>query len=168
MRLNRHAGQVYGTSIMAVAVSRHRSQELLFALGAEIDQHGTRISHSTLPAQPRPLRAGNATECVVCGSPIKPRRTGRRKKYCCYRCRDEARRERNFAASGATRRGSPGIPRKLENNHAKSMTCNGHFVDRGYGILGPREVIEAEAFGNRRWWRLISPDGVSCEVAYAP
>jgi hypothetical protein len=47
-------------------------------------------------------RNGNASTCEACGAPLRPKRGSRRQKYCSYRCRDEARRGRNFANSGQT------------------------------------------------------------------
>ena len=141
------------------------------AHGAKIDQLGGKVGpengHSTLPAQPLPLRAGNARTCSVCGSALKPRRAGRRKKYCCYRCRDEARRARNFEVFATTRRVGASIPRSGGNNQSNPRACNGHFGDR-LGILAPRAVIQVEVFGNRRWRRVTSPDGVTCDVSHLP
>lgn len=128
-------------------------------LGAleEIDQLGSRInprnSPTNLIAQASPLRAGNAIKCLVCGSAIELRRAGRRRKYCCYRCRDEARRERNFTTSGATRRGSPGIPRKSGDNLINSMACGVHVGDRAPAVI--------EVLGHGRKW----PGSVPAEIA---
>ena len=124
-----------------------------------------RISKIT---QRLPLRAGNARTCIVCGSAIKPRRGSRRQKYCCYRCRDEARRARNFEVFATTRRVGASIPRSGGNNQSNPRACNGHFGDRTFGILAPRAVIQAEVFGNRRWRRVTSPDGVTCDVSHLP
>src|SRR6516165_5325747 len=110
-----------------------KSPGALAARGAsEIDQLGGKVdpenSLSTLTLQALPLRAGNTTRCLVCGSAINPRRASRRQKYCSYHCRDEARRARNFAASGATRRGSQAIPRSVENQPLVSASCEGGFA----------------------------------------
>jgi len=143
------------------------------ALGAleQIDQLGSGIDPKNSPttpiAQRLPLRAGNARTCIVCGSAIKPRRGSRRQKYCCYRCRDEARRARNFEAFATTRRVGASIPRSGGNNQSNPRACNGHFGDR-LGILAPRAVIQVEVFGNRRWRRVTSPDGVTCDVSHLP
>jgi hypothetical protein len=76
-------------------------------------------------------RAGNASACATCGKPLRPKRGSRRQCYCSYRCRDEARRARNFADLAATRRGSQAIPRSVQNNHVISMLCKAGFADRG-------------------------------------
>jgi hypothetical protein len=107
-------------------------------------------------------RAGNALVCTNCGAAINPKRASRRQKYCSYNCRDEARRARNFAISATTRRGSPLIPRPVQNNSVRSSTCEGSFHDRARGI--PRAVIEVEILGGRKWREVVSADGVRVEV----
>ena len=131
-------------------------------LGGKIDPEN---SHSTLTAQPLRLRAGNATKCFVCGSSIKPKRASRRQKFCCYECRDSARRARNFAVSATTRRGSPAIPRSVENRALVSTSCKDGSAGRTSSIIGPRAVIEREIIAGRIWQSVVSPDGVRCEVA---
>jgi hypothetical protein len=96
-------------------------------------------------------RAGNSVVCVVCGAPLHPKRGSRRQLYCSYRCRDEARRARNFELLAVTRRGRPLIPRSVENNGIGSMACKAEFRDRAFRIRGPRVVIEAEIFAERNW-----------------
>ena len=86
------------------AVAELGASEQIDQLGGKVDPEN---SLRVLTAQALPLRAGNATRCLVCGSTVNPRRASRRQKYCSYRCRDEARRARNFAASGATRTPGP-------------------------------------------------------------
>ena len=142
------------------------------ALGAsEIDQLGSRVdptnSPTNLRTQALPLRGGNASRCLVCGLAMAPRRASRRQRYCSYPCRDEARRARNFAASAATRRGSPAIPRSVQINSARSTACKAGFDDRtpielvghGYRWRGPlladvvaliRNVIDREIGGVQR------------------
>ena len=138
---------------------------------SEIDQLGGKVdlesSLRILNAQPLRLRAGNATGCLVCGSAITPRRASRRQRYCSYRCRDEARRARNFAASGATRRGSPAIRRPDENPSSISTTCKGGFAGRAPSIIGPQVVIATEIIAGRIWKSVVGPDGVRCEVTQA-
>ena len=107
-------------------------------------------------------RAGNALVCTNCGAAIIPKRASRRQRYCSYKCRDEARRARNFAISATTRRGTPLIPRPVQNNSVRSRTCEGSFHDRARGI--PRAVIEVEILGGRKWREVLSPDGVRVEV----
>jgi hypothetical protein len=148
-----------------------KSPGALAALGAsEIDQLGGKVdqenSLSSLAAQ-LPLRAGNASRCLVCGSTINPRRASRRQRHCSYHCRDEARRARNFAASGATRRGSQAIPRSVENQPLVSASCEGGFAGRASSIIGPQILIETEIVAGRIWKSVVSADGVTCEVTQA-
>jgi hypothetical protein len=104
-------------------------------------------------------RAGNASACATCGERLRPKRGSRRQRYCSYRCRDEARRARNFANLATTRRGSPAMPRSVENNGATSKPCEARFADRapvellGHGYRWPgarrlgllrRNVIDRE------------------------
>lgn len=110
-------------------------------------------------------RAGNGVSCLVCSSPLHPKRGSRRQKFCSYRCRDEARRARNYAVLGGVRRGSQGIPRSVENNADNSNACNGHFGDRASHICGPARVIEREVFARWNWRAITSADGVVVEVA---
>jgi hypothetical protein len=110
-------------------------------------------------------RAGNARCCVNCGRPINPKYGSRRQRYCSYRCRDEARRARNFAVSATTRRGSPAIPRSVENRPLASTACGGDFADRAFSISAPPNVIATEIVAGRDWRSIVSPDGVFCKVA---
>jgi hypothetical protein len=110
-------------------------------------------------------RAGNALVCSACGSPLNPKRGSRRQLYCSYWCRDEARRARNFAVSASTRRGSPLIPRPVQNTNVGSKTCEGNFTDRASGVVGPHPVIEVEVLGGRKWREIESDDGVRTQVA---
>ena len=126
------------------------------------DRVGVVARSSSRPPQGR---AGNGTRCLACGSTLHPKRTSRRQRYCSYRCRDEARRARNFAASGATRRGSPAIPRTVKNRPLTSISCEGGFAGRTPSIIGPRVVIATEIIAGRIWEWEVSPDGVWSEVA---
>ena len=110
-------------------------------------------------------RAGNAFVCSNCRAPINPKRGSRRQLYCSYRCRDEARRARNFAVSATTRTGSPAIPRPVENNGVGSTACKGNFHDPVSHVVGPHAVIEIEIVGRRKWREIVSADGVRTEVA---
>ena len=58
------------------------------------------------------------------------RRVGRRRNYCCCPCCDEARRARNFAASGATRSGSPAISRSVQKDDVELTIRKVRFGDR--------------------------------------
>jgi hypothetical protein len=74
------------------------------------------------------------------------------------------RKARNFAASGATRRGSLGIPRKSINNHGKSTATKVVLATEPTALLA-LAVIEIEVFGNRRWRQITNPDGLSYDVS---
>jgi hypothetical protein len=111
-------------------------------------------------------RAGNALVCSNCGVALTPKRASRRQRYCSYKCRDEARRARNFAISATTRRGGPLIPRPVQNNSVRSSTCEGSFHNRASDIVALRAAIEVEIFGGRKWREVVSPDGVRTEVAW--
>ena len=110
-------------------------------------------------------RAGNALCCQKCGKPLHPKRGSRRQRYCGYKCRDEARRSRNFAASASTRRGSQAIPRSVENQPLVSNGYKADFVGRASSIVGPAKVIATEIIVGRSWESAVSPDGVPCMVA---
>jgi hypothetical protein len=99
-------------------------------------------------AQEARRRNGNAATCANCGEPLNPKRGSRRQSYCSYWCRDEARRARNFAASATTRRGSPAIPRSVENKGVGSTPYEGDFHGRASRIVGPHGAIESEIFGH--------------------
>jgi hypothetical protein len=107
------------------------------------------------------LRAGNARCCACCGRKLQPKRNSRRQRYCNSRCRNEARRARDFAG----RWGSDGLPRSVENSPLISTACNDDFADRGYSISGPPEIIQTEIVAGRVWRSVTSPDGVVCKVA---
>jgi hypothetical protein len=122
-------------------------------------------AHNALAKENQAGRAGNAVCCQKCGEPLHPKRGSRRQLYCSYKCRDEARRQRNFAASGATRYPSQGIPRSVENQPLSSNGCKADFVVRPPCIVGPARVIETEVIAGRSWESVVSPDGVTCQVA---
>ncbi len=113
-------------------------------------------------------RAGNQAVCATCGTTLATQRASRRQKYCSYRCRDTARRERNFATFSATRYPYLGKPRSVRNRPLLSKDCKGVFADRPPRINAvPRRVIERELFADRGWLTITSPDGVVCQVASA-
>ena len=129
------------------------------------DCKAERIPHRTSAKENQVLRAGNAVCCQKCGKPLHPIRGSRRQRYCSYKCRDEARRSRNFAASASTRRGSQAIPRSVENRLLVSDGYKADFVVRPPCIVGPAIVIEREIIAGRSWESVTSPDGVCCQVA---
>ena len=110
-------------------------------------------------------RAGNAVCCQKCGKPLHPKRGSRRQQYCSYKCRDEARRDRNFAVSATTRRGRKAIPRPVENQPLVSNGYKADFAGRDFSIVGPAKVIEREIIAGRIWESVVSPDGVTCQIA---
>jgi hypothetical protein len=112
-------------------------------------------------ATPPHGRAGNARCCSNCGRPINPKRSSRRQRFCSYRCRDEARRARDFA----DRYPHQAIPRSVENRPLASTACKGDFADRAYSISAPPGVIATEIVAGRDWRPIVSPDGVFCKVA---
>jgi hypothetical protein len=83
-------------------------------------------------------RNGNAATCEVCKKALAPKRGSRRQSYCCYRCRNEARRRRNFERFARTKapvvrpmgRGSPGA-RSIQNPPEISTICKLDFGGRG-------------------------------------
>jgi hypothetical protein len=96
-------------------------------------------------AEPPQGRAGNARCCANCGRPIKPKRNSRRQRSCSYRCRDEARRARDFA----DRYPHQAIPRSVENRPLASTACKGDFADR---------PLPLNILGGYRW-----PDSVAVD-----
>jgi hypothetical protein len=92
------------------------------------------------------LRNGNAISCTTCGKPITPKPASRRQRYCSYSCRDEARRQRNFANFAYTRTPDKAIPRSARKIPALSKTCKGEKADRGFPLSQPRNVL-----GGCRW-----------------
>jgi hypothetical protein len=108
-------------------------------------------------------RNGNLAKCEQCGKPLQPKRGSRRQTYCNLKCRDAARRERNFIASGYARHPSPAIPRSVENSTVISVVSKGQKRGRAFplNILGGhrwpgaepldrvRKIILAEIGGER-------------------
>jgi hypothetical protein len=105
--------------------------------GAQEQRHADTNSGSTATATAR-IRNGNASHCKACGVPLEPKRGSRRQRYCDYECRDRARRDRNFAGSGATRNSlaypSQAIPRSVEISPAISTNCNSEKAGRAFPI----------------------------------
>src|SRR6516165_12083582 len=129
------------------------------------DCKAERIPHRTSAKENQVLRAGNAVCCQKCGKPLHPKRGSRRQQYCSYKCRDEARRDRNFAVSATTRRGRKAIPRPVENQPLVSNGYKADFAGRDFSIVGPAKVIEREIIAGRIWESVVSPDGVTCQIA---
>ena len=82
--------------------------------------------------------------CEACGEPLPCKGKGRRRRFCCDRCKDSGRRQRNFDAIGRTRpdahfvasdtQSAPtpyvgsDMPRKPEKRIGKSVTCKPAFA----------------------------------------
>jgi hypothetical protein len=110
-------------------------------------------------------RAGNLARCANCDAALAPRRGSRRQKFCSGRCRDEARRARNYARFSATRYPNKGKPRSVQNRPLHSMDCRDVLADRPPRINAvPRAVIYREFFAGAEWVTVTSPDGVTCSV----
>jgi hypothetical protein len=110
---------------------------------------------------PPQRRAGNAKCCQHCGRAFHPKRGSRRQRFCSYRCRDEARRARDFVGRYPTQAN----PRSVENRALVSMACKGDFADLAYSISAPPDVIATELIAGQDWRSIVSPDGVFCKVA---
>jgi hypothetical protein len=91
-------------------------------------------------------RNGNCATCANCSEPLHPKRGSRRQRFCSYRCRDEARRNRNFQFFATTR---SAIPRSVQNNRVGSVAWRGDFGDR---------PLPLNLVGGHRW-----PDGIPVE-----
>jgi hypothetical protein len=85
------------------------------------------------------IRNGNASQCATRGALLRPRRGGRRQRFCSDRCRQSARRE-------GGRWGGSGATRSVKNPPAKSGTSKADLADRtslpieilGHGWRSPR------------------------------
>jgi uncharacterized protein (UPF0248 family) len=113
---------------------------------------------------PQRKRHGNSAWCAVCRVAINPKRASRRQKYCSPRCRDEARRRRNFAEFAKVRYPSGGVPRPVKNSVVNSASSKGEFAGRGAAIPWHR-IIEVEVVHPHVWARVVSANGVVCQVA---
>ena len=71
----------------------------------------------------RPHRHGNAPTCDTCGAVIVAKRGSRRQRFCSPKCRDTARRERNFHKIGRARYPRSGVPRSVKNSINNSEIC---------------------------------------------
>jgi hypothetical protein len=118
------------------------------------------LARSPIPNQPatsRLIRNGNARTCAACGAALKPKRGSRRQRYCGFECRDRARRDRNFSAFGATRKGSghlgQAIPRSVQNSSEISSSRKGENAGRAFPI---------NLVGGYRW---PGRNGVDAELA---
>ena len=95
---------------------------------------------------PNIRRNGNLLNCQNCGRPLRPKRGSRRQTYCGCRCRSEARRNRNFVASGHTRYPGQASARSVDNPPLLSMASEGRFGHRGYRFNAPRDLLGHACF----------------------
>jgi hypothetical protein len=115
---------------------------------------------------PQGVRNGNACACASCGKRIAPKRTGRKRKFCCDSCRDDNRRQLNFAFSGATRYPCQAKPRNASNPSTNSTACKPENGGRGSAINGLwQRVIQVEIVDAHTWREEVSADGVVSQVA---
>src|SRR6516225_10869676 len=85
--------------------------------------------------------------CQHCQAEIRsPKRSGRKAAFCSYKCRDAARRNRNFVGSGNTRKRTQAIPRNASKSSMISDASRGDFVDRGAARSLPLNLL-----GGYRW-----------------
>ena len=108
----------------------------------------------------RPHRHGNAPTCGTCGAVIVAKRGSRRQRFCSPKCRDAARRSRNFQKIGRTRYPHSGVPRSAKNSLGTSNTSETDFADRGPRISWHR-IIEIEVIAAHDWQPLVSTDSVT-------
>jgi hypothetical protein len=84
-------------------------------------------------------------QCAECGKPLRAvRGAGRKRRYCSSKCRDRARRSRNFVATGYTR---PSATRNGKNN----AVFSGVFSNR----IGGRANPEAPKLDDGELWQAI-------------
>ena len=97
------------------------------------------VSRST--TSPHNNQSTRIATCVQCGQRFpRDKCSGRKPKYCSYKCRDAARRDRNFVGSGSTRRAptnnGQAIPRNAPKPDAVSIACKSGFQARGIDLRG--------------------------------
>jgi hypothetical protein len=103
------------------------------------------------------LQAGR---CPVCNKPLTRSPTGRKKRFCCDRCRSEARRVRNFSKMGRCR------PEPRKRSKSQSVAGASYIENPGRvsrGIVGPAYVLRAEIGAARTWTEIVSRDGIKSE-----
>ena len=113
----------------------------------------------------RPHHHGNARTCGTCGAVIVAKRGSRRQRFCSPKCRDAARRSRNFQKIGKTRYPHSGVPRSDKNSLGNSNASETDIADRSLRISRHR-IIEIELIAPHDWEPVISADGVVSWVAY--
>jgi hypothetical protein len=93
-------------------------------------------------------RNGNAISCTTCGKLITPKQASRRQRYCSYSCRDEARRQRNFANFACTRTTAKAIPRSAQKSSTNSADCVAHFGGRAFPTKAPLNLLGGYSWPN--------------------
>jgi hypothetical protein len=88
-------------------------------------------------------QVGRRRRCESCGASFTPKRAARRQFFCSDRCRDAARRGRNFELFGQARRGSGPVPRSNQKTQVISEPCKGDFGDRAWRVIAGPQVSEA-------------------------
>jgi hypothetical protein len=130
-------------------------------------------------------RNGNAITCWICGKPLAPKRGSRRQRYCGHTCKRAGRSVEKKQANSMARKGialeavtdtfkstrphrTPETVRSVENTLANSAACKRDFAGRG-STHGPRDVIDIEVVGARKWTATVSAGGVpSFETTLRP
>jgi hypothetical protein len=123
-----------------------------------------RVSHSASAKQNQGGRAGKARCCEHCGEPLRPKRGGRPPKFCDAACRKAAFRSKQWENSAGSYEG----PQAGRNGENRPLVSNGYkadFVGQTPSIVGPLIVIEREIISGRTWESVVSPDGVTCQLA---
>lgn len=108
----------------------------------------------------RPHCHGNAPTCGTCGAVVVAKRGSRRQRFCSARCRDAARRSRNFQKIGKARYLHSGKPRSDKNSLGNSNASKTDIADRSPRISRHR-IIEIEVIAAHYWQPFVSTDGVT-------
>lgn len=99
--------------------------------------------------------------CAHCGRALKAKHTGRKRRFCSDRCRDQARKCRKSAFRGTVLGIGSRRPRNAENQPTVSKNCKGDFAGRAsVDAQLWRAIVEAEIFAGRAWDEAVSRDGV--------
>src|SRR6266516_6537333 len=113
-----------------------------------------------------------AARCQHCRAEIRsPKRSGRKAAFCSDKCRDAARRTRNFEGSGNTRKRTQAIPRNASKRSMISNPCKGDFADQGPARSVPINLLGG---GSYRWpgARPLDPETRAkiywCEIGEPP
>jgi len=107
----------------------------------------------------RVQRHVNAPFCATCGVVIVAKCGSRRQRYCSLKCRDEARRRRNFHKIGRARYPRSGVPRSVGIPAENSAACSAQVTDRRVRIPW-RRIVEIEVIAPHDWKCVTSADGV--------